>query len=119
MIKHTSKNNKMKKLSEYMKYQKDLKHAKDDVSVFIKNAENFKIGKTGKTTEERFAEPDYNGLYDNIVPIFSSGDADTISRMEADLISEFKDDPKCDNERTTDQDDMADSDKYIVYLIWK
>lgn len=104
--------------SDYFQYQRDLKSAKTTISSIANRAENFKIGKTGMSIENRFGEPDYNGVYDEICSVYSSEDPDFVSRMEADLIEEFKNNKKCDNIRTTDQDDMADSEEYSVYVVW-
>ena len=105
-------------MSDYLQYQRDLRSAKLAISSLANRVKNFKIGKTGMSIENRFSEPDYNGVYDDIDSVYSSDDFDFVSRMEADLIEEFKDNMKCDNIRTTDQDDMTDSEEYFVYVVW-
>lgn len=104
--------------SDFSQYQQDFKSAKAAISSIASRAKSFKIGKTGMSIEDRFGEPDYNGVYDEIHSVYSSDDQDFASRMEADLIGEFKDNQKCDNVRTTDKDDMTDSEKYSVYVVW-
>jgi len=108
----------MKGIANYIQYQCDLNAAKGAIGLLANHVKNFKIGKTGKTKEERFSESDYNGVYDDIDVVYTSQDSDFVSRMEADLIEEFQDNPKCDNIRTTDKDEMSESDKYSVYVVW-
>lgn len=105
-------------LSGYI-YQRHLENAIADIITLADKVECFKIGKTGMAIEDRFAEPDYNGVYDDIDEVYSSTDSEKVSQMEADLIEEFKDYFNCDNKRTTDKDEMADSDEYHVYVVWK
>lgn len=102
---------------------------KEDVRTIvskIKSAEtywsHFKIGKTGNTVEERSVEPDYINDYDGIIELYISSSKQLVSDMEAALIDSFKNDPKCDNGKGGKQslnDKMADSDKYVVYLVFK
>ena len=87
-----------------------------------KNWSSFKIGKSGKSAEERFSEPDYNGEYDGIVEVYASQSADNVSQMEASLIEYFKNHEKCDNIKDGDSsvnDTMASSSEYIVYVVYK
>ena len=49
----------------------------------------YKIGKAGETAQERFSNG-YNEVYDQIKVLFSSDDPDLASKMEKDLIDEFK-----------------------------
>ena len=87
-----------------------------------KNWSSFKIGKSGMTAEERFSEPDYNGEYDGIEVVYESPSSDNVSRMEASLINFFKNHEKCDNIKDGEgsvNDTMADSDNYIVYVVYK
>ena len=89
---------------------------------YAKNWSSFKIGKSGMTAEERFSEPDYNGEYDGIEVVYESPSSDNVSWMEASLINVFKNHEKCDNIMDGDcsvNDTMADSDKYIVYVVYK
>ena len=106
-------------LADYIKYQRELNNAKIAINSLAVRVENFKIGKTGMTIEDRFAEPDYDGVYDDIDTVFTSDDPDEVSRMEADLIEEFKGHANCDNIRTTEKDEMTESDEYSVYVVWK
>lgn len=110
-------NNNKSVLSEYL-YQRNLGNAIENIKSLAAKVKNFKIGKTGETLDERHGEPDYNGVYDEIDEVYSSKDPELVSRMEADLIEEFKDHPNCDNTRTTDKDEMAESDEYSVYVVW-
>lgn len=107
-----------KDLADYIQYQRDLNDAKKEIGSLANRVESFKIGKTGKTKEERFSEPDYDGVYDDIEVVYTSQDADFVSKMEADLIEEFQGNPKCDNIRTTDKDEMSESKEYSVYVVW-
>lgn len=87
-----------------------------------KNWSSFKIGKSGMTAEERFSEPDYNGVYDDIKVVYKSTSADNVSKMEAALIEYFKNNKKCDNikdGKCSVNDSMTDSDEYIVYVVYK
>lgn len=110
-------NNNTSVLSAYI-YQRQLESATDYMKSLAAKVKHFKIGKTGMTLDERYGEPDYNGVYDDIDEIYSSADSEMVSRMEADMIEEFKDYPNCDNIRTTDRDEMTDSGKYSVYVVW-
>lgn len=112
--------NKMMDITKFMQYQRDLDKSKRLLKVILsQQPKAFKIGKTGKNTEERFQQPDYNNVYDNIYPVYTSTDAEIVSRMEVDLIKEFKDDSRCDNERDTIEDKMEMSGQYTVYVVWK
>ena len=100
----------------------DVMQIASDIMACAKNWSCFKIGKSGMTAEERFSEPDYNGEYDGIEVVYESPSADNVSRMEASLINVFKNHEKCDNIKDGDcsvYDTMADSDKYIVYAVYK
>ena len=93
-----------------------------DIMDYAKNWSSFKIGKSGMTAVERFSEPDYNGVYDGIIVVYESTSADNVSHMESSLINLFKNNEKCDNIKDGEgsiNDTMADSDKYIVYVVYK
>lgn len=93
-----------------------------DIMDSAKNWSSFKIGKSGMTAEERFSEPDYNGVFDNIKVVYKSTSADNVSKMEAALIEYLKNNKKCDNikdGKCSVNDSMTDSDEYIVYVVYK
>lgn len=93
-----------------------------DIMDYAKNWSSFKIGKSGMTAEERFSEPDYNGEYDDIKVVYKSSSMDNLSKMEASLIDFFIDNEKCENIKDGEgsvNDTMADSDEYIVYVVYK
>ena len=107
-------------LSDYLKYQRLKKRLSLAIATSVNDVERFKIGKTGQTVDDRYSKSTYKDEYKGIVPIYSSEDSDEISRLEADLNKEFKKHPKCDNDRTTDKDDMTDSEgDYTLYVVWK
>ena len=96
--------------------------AKQMVSVLIRNAKSFKIGKTGMSLEERFGQEDYANTYTNIAPIVKDSNPETISMYESKLIDSFINDPKCDNRKDgtrSEGDQMANSDFYYVYVVWR
>lgn len=83
---------------------------------------HFKIGKAGETAEERFQQEDYRNTYDGIYEVYASTSKILVDRMEAALINYFINDPKCDNKKDGDQsinDVMKDSQRYIVYVVYK
>ena len=100
----------------------DVMQIASDIMASAENWSSFKIGKSGMTAEERFCEPDYNGEYDGIEVVYESPSAYNVSQMEASLINFFKNNGKCDNIKDGEgsvNDTMADSDKYIVYVVYK
>lgn len=100
----------------------DVMQIANDIMACAENWSSFKIGKSGMTAEERFNEPDYNGEYDDIKVVYESTSADNVSKMESSLINFFMDNEKCDNIKDGEgsaNDTMADSDKYIVYVVYK
>lgn len=105
--------------SREIKYQAILPQVENIIISLKDICREFRIGKTGMTKEERFNEPDYRDTYSNIIELYSSDDKDEISRLERDLILRFEKDEKCDNERKTDQDDMRDSERYTLYMVYK
>lgn len=83
---------------------------------------NFKIGKAGETTDERFGQNDYRNTYDDICEVYASTSKQLVDAMEAALIDHFVNDPKCDNHKDGDQsvnDNMKESGRYIVYVVYK
>lgn len=96
--------------------------ASTKVSDIMKKCSAFKIGKTGKTLKERFDEPDYNGVYTHIDPIFA-GTREEVSDMESFLIEKYKHYTKNDNERggaASNKDEMApNAAEFHVYVVWK
>ena len=110
-----------KKNGEFM-HSGDVMKIASDIMACAENWSSFKIGTSGMTAEERFSEPDYNGEYDGIEVVYESPSADNVSRIEASLINFFKNHEKCDNIKDGEgsvNDTMADSDKYIVYVVYK
>ncbi len=54
--------------------------------------------------------------------MYQTSSKDEASEMEAYLIDEFEHYEKCQNKKNGDQslnDEMADSDTYFVYVVWK
>lgn len=99
----------------------DVREIAKKIMACAENWSSFKIGKSGMTAEERFSEPDYNGVYDDIKVVYKSTSADNVSKMEAALINIFMDNEKCDNTKDGEgsvNDTMADSNKYIVYVVY-
>lgn len=95
---------------------------KAGVSCVVPLCEKFKIGKTGLKLEDRKSQPDYKDTYDNIDDVYQTSSKDEASEMEAYLIDEFEHCEKCQNKKDGDQslnDEMADSDTYFVYVVWK
>lgn len=105
-------------VSKQMKYQRLKESIRVAIASSIFDFSHFKIGKTGQTLEDRFSKSTYKEDYKGIIPVHVSDDPDEISQLEADLIENFKDNPKCDNNRTTDKDEMTESDKYTLYVVW-
>ena len=110
-----------KKDGEFM-FSGDMMNIANFIFDYAKNWSSFKIGKSSKSVEERFSEPDYNGEYDGIVEVYASSSAVNVSRMEASLINYFMDNKKCDNKKdgiSSVNDAMASSSEYIVYVVYK
>ena len=109
-------------LSRQIKYQRLKESIRVAIASSIFDVNHFKIGKTGQTIDDRFNKSTYKDDYKGIIPLHTSEDPDEISQLEADLIEEFKSNSKydsiCDNERTTDKDEMKDSDSYALYMVW-
>lgn len=112
----------MEGLSKQIKYQRLKESIRVAIASSIFDVNHFKIGKTGQTTDDRFNKSTYKDDYKGILPLHTSEDPDEISLLEADLIEEFKSNSKydsiCDNERITDKDEMKDSDRYTLYMVW-
>lgn len=110
----------LKGLPETFKYQQLKKRLSLAIATSVNDVERFKIGKTGQTIDDRYSKSTYKDEYKGIVSIYTSENPDEISRLEADLNKEFKKHPKCDNDRTTEKDDMTDSEgEYTLYIVWK
>jgi len=107
-----------KKIREFS-YQITKLTIENSIIIPLLTCKHFKIGKTGMSLQERLNEPDYNGTYSYIKKLHSSSSITEISRLERDLILRFMNDYRCDNVRTTDKDEMRESGKYILYLVWK
>ena len=103
-----------------------FKHAKTiaraGVDCLVPQCKKFKIGKTGEKLEDRKNQPDYKDEYDHIDEVYQTSSKDEASAMEAYLIDEFEHLEKCQNKKDGDHslnDEMADSDTYYVYVVWK
>ncbi|MFT4800267.1 MAG: CBS domain containing-hemolysin-like protein [Flavobacteriaceae bacterium] len=81
----------------------------------LEKLKNFKIGKTGQTVKERY-DQEYSENYSNHEIIGSSDKSKVIDDFEKYMIERFMDLDNCDNEQIGGGE-MADSDKYIVYLM--
>ena len=96
--------------------------AKAGVSCVVPLCMKIKIGKTGQKLEDRKNQLDYKDTYDNIEDVYQTSSKDEASEMEAYLIDEFEYFEKCQNKKDGDHslnDEMADSDTYYVYVVWK
>ena len=114
IVKRYKKDGELMFTADFMKIARDILNS-------TKNWSSFKIGKSGMTAEERFSEPNYNGVYDDIKVVYESPSADNVSKMEAALIEYLKNNKKCDNIKDgkgSVNDTMADSDEYIVYVVY-
>lgn len=92
------------------------------LALIIKKSTSFKIGKTGLSSEERRNKPDYKDIYPNITPLFTNKNKDLVSLAESEIINNVINEPKCDNKKDGDQslnDNMADSENYMVYVVWR
>lgn len=92
------------------------------VNAIIPDCTSFKIGKTGQDVEDRRKEPDYQDLYPNIKWLISTPWVDAAGRMEAALIDAFIDNSRCDNIKDGEasvNDNMAEAERYFVYIVWR
>lgn len=108
-------------LSEWL-FNNDKTIAKSFVTGIVLQCKKFKIGKTGEKLEDRKNQPDYKDAYDNIDEVYQTSSKDEASAMEAFLIDEYEHLEKCQNKKDGDHslnDEMADSDTYYVYIVWK
>lgn len=107
-------------LGQVQNYKMTLRECEVIINAKMSLVEKFKIGKTGDTCEERFKN--YNGEYEDILPLYESNDKDEINKLEADLIDMFIRNEKCDNEKDGDDsinDQMSDENgNYIVYMVY-
>lgn len=97
------------------------KEIEDYINDIAKDCKHFKVGKTGETVQDRGNQPDYQE-YDNIQSLFASSSSEFISTLEMKYINRFKDHPKNDNDKDGRQslfDNMADSEEYHLYIVWK
>ena len=70
-----------------------------------------------KNDNPDFLQTALESIYDK-----QSTSADNVSQMEQSLINFFMDNEKCDNIKDGEgsaNDTMADSDKYLVYVVYK
>lgn len=99
-------------------------NALDEAAARIKEiretCSSYKIGKTGTLLEERLKESDYNGVYDDIDPVFETNSKELCSYAEARLIDAFINDPKCNNKKDGEHsigDKLEDTPPYYVYVV--
>ena len=88
----------------------------DKLEEMIKNISNFKIGKTGQSIIDRFN----NQYYDEYQEYYEAGyanESNVIDDFEEYLIERFMDHENCDNEQIGGGE-MAESDRYIVYVMY-
>ena len=103
--------------AKYCKTEKEIEEAIENIA---KSSNNFKVGKTGETIQERGNQQDYQA-YDNIQSLFSSNSSAVISTLEKTFINRFKDYPNNDNDKDGRRslfDKMTDSDTYQLYVVW-
>lgn len=104
------------------KYAKAKRCAITQINTLKSGWSKYKIGKAGETEQERFTNG-YSGEYDDIITLYTSKDPEEVSKMEKDLINEFKYDTKCQNDKDGFQslnDPMTDRNKqYITYVVFK
>ena len=93
------------------------------IASVIANSQEFKIGKTGDTVENRRKEPDYNNDYPHVERLYSSKYKFMVDFMEAFLIDSFIDNNKCANDkngkRSINDNMTLKAEKYSVYIVWK
>lgn len=97
-----------------------LEKAATRIKEIRQTCSSYKIGKTGMLLEERLKEPDYNGVYDAIEPVYESNSKEMCSFAEAQLIDAFINDPQCDNKKDGEHsidDEMTDTPPYYVYVV--
>ena len=90
--------------------------------LIVKDAQSFKIGKTGKKLEDRRSQPDYCDIYPNIKAIYTSSSKELVDIAEAEIIDAYINDSKCDNEKNGEKssnDSIAVSQRYCVYVVWR
>lgn len=99
--------------------------ARSRIKNVLEKCKSFKIGKTGMNPyTKRLEEPDYSqeSEYTNIDSLYQSDVSEDVSDMESTMIDEFITNPKCENEKDGDSsfnDNMADSEIYTTYIVWK
>ena len=87
-----------------------------NIKILFLNPKNFKIGKTGKSLEERYDE-EYKDSYKEIEEIYCNSSKIKIDELEKHLIRNFIDNPRCDNEQIG-SGEMKDTGAYSVYLVF-
>lgn len=101
-------------------FKNPLEKAIARINEIRQTCSSYKIGKTGMLLEERLNEPDYNGVYNAIDPVYEAHSKEMCSCAEADLIDAFIDDPKCDNVKDGEHsigDNLKDTPPYYVYVV--
>jgi len=102
------------------KFNNALEKAVARINEIRETCSSFKIGKTGMLLEKRLQEPDYNGVYDAIDPVYEAYSKEVCSYAEAELIDKFINDPQCDNEKDGEHsigDNLKDTPPYYVYVV--
>lgn len=102
---------------------KAIRKAMEVIEQVVYECKSFKIGKS-HDLGQRMKEPDYDGVYDHIEPLFTSGSKELVGFVEASFIdacmADFKD--KCDNIKDGEKslnDPMPESKEYHVYIVWR
>ncbi len=101
-------------------FTNSLEKATARIKEIRQTSTSYKIGKTGMLLEERLKEPDYNGVYDAIEPVYESNSKELCSFAEAQLINAFINDTQCDNNKDGEHsidDEMTDTPPYYVYVV--
>ena len=89
----------------------------NSIGAKAKVCKGFKIGKTGQTKDERFNQ-EYSKSYVSIDEVCYSDTESTIDRYETEIIKFFKDYPNNDNKQDGGGE-MTNSNRYIVYVVWR
>lgn len=107
---------------EGISFDSILRISKYRLHLIEKKAQSFKIGKTSQPLDERRNQPDYCNTYPNIKAIYTSSNKELVDIAEAEIIDDYIDAPKCDNEKNGNRsinDTMGEASKYYVYVVWR
>ena len=102
---------------------KAIRKAMEVIEQVVYECKSFKIGKS-HDLGQRMKEPDYDGVYDHMESLFTSGSKELVGFVEASFIdacmADFPD--KCDNKKDGEKslnDPMPESKEYHVYIVWR